>query len=141
MLEIVLILNALWFFGGFHVFYLRRHIFAKIIVPKEHRDTPVLQTLVETGRFMGGFNFAFFVLNVLLLLNLGVFDKDMQWALLLAVNAVAHGSQFMGNVPIALQNRRGEGAWDVFKGLMLFIFVIDFTLMTLNGALAGLMLF
>ena len=141
MLEILLVLNALWFFGGFHTFHIRRKVFAKIIVPKEDRDTPVFQTLIETGRFMGGFNFAFFVLNVLLLLNLGAFDKDLQWAILLLVMAVAHGSQFAGNVPIALQNRRGEGVWNVFKGLMLFIFVIDFTLMTLNVALAAMYFF
>lgn len=141
MLATILVLNALWFFGGFHMFYIRRKVFAKIIVPKEARNTPVFQTLVETGRFMGGFNFAFFALNVLLLLNLSAFDQGRQWAVLLFVMAVAHGSQFVGNVPIALQNRRGEGVWDVFKGLMLFIFVTDFTLMVLNGVLAGLYFF
>ena len=62
-------------------------------------------------------------------------------SILLLVLAVAHGSQFAGNVPIALQNRRGEGVWNVFKGLMLFIFVIDFTLMTLNAALAAMYFF
>ncbi|MEM7360220.1 MAG: hypothetical protein AAF431_14050 [Pseudomonadota bacterium] len=137
MLKTVLILNAIWFFGGFHIFYIRRNIFAKIIVPQDERDTPVFQTVVETGRFMGGFNFALFVLNVLLLFNLGLFDQNLQWAILLFVMAVAHGSQFVGNVPIALQNRRGEGVWDVFKGLMLLIFVVDFTLMMANGLLAA----
>lgn len=141
MLEILLVLNALWFFGGFHTFYIRRKVFAKVIVPREHRDTPVFQTVVETGRFMGGFNFAFFVMNVLLLLNLDLFEDSKQWALLLFVIAVAHGSQFVGNIPIALQNRRGEGVWKVFKGLMLLIFVTDFTLMTANGVLAAIYFF
>ena len=141
MLEVVLILNALWFFGGFHVFLIRREIFAKIIVPRAERDTPVFRTLVETGRFMGGFNFAFFVLNVLLLLNLDIFDNKQQWAILLFAIAVAHGSQFFGNVPIALQNLRGQGVWQVFKGLMLLIFVVDFTLMVFNGALSVMYFF
>jgi len=141
VLEVVLILNALWFFGGFHVFLIRREIFAKIIVPRAERDTPVFRTLVETGRFMGGFNFAFFVLNVLLLLNLDIFDNKQQWAILLFAIAVAHGSQFFGNVPIALQNLRGQGVWQVFKGLMLLIFVVDFTLMVFNGALSVMYFF
>ena len=141
MLELILVLNAIWFAMGFHTFYIRRKVFAKVIVPKENRDTPVFQTLVETGRFMGGFNLAFAVLNVLLLLNTGAFDKEIQWAILLVVNAVAHGSQFAANVPIALQNRRGAGVWNVFKGLMLFIFVIDFILMVFNVALSAIYLF
>lgn len=136
MLEIVLILNALWFFGGFHTFYIRRQGFARLIVPKAERDTPVFDVVIETGRFMGGFNLAFCVLNVLLLLFVDLFDNDLQWALILIVIAVAHGSQFWGNVPIALQNRRGEGVWNVFQGLMLFIFVTDFTLMLANAVLA-----
>ena len=136
MLKLLLILNALWFASAFHVFHIRREIFAKIIVPKEHRDTPVFQTLIATGPFLGGFNLALSLLNILLLIFISDFDKDIQWAILLLVNAVAHGSQFAGNVPTALANRRGEGVWNVFKGLMLFIFVIDFTLMVFNGALS-----
>ena len=137
MLEAVLVLNAFWFAMGFHVFHLRRKVFAKVLVPDEHRDTTVFEILTETGRFLGGFNIAFSALNVLLLLNIAAFDKDVQWAILLVVNAVAHGTQFAGNVPIALQNRRGSGAWNVFKGVMLRIFVIDFVLVVFNGVLAA----
>lgn len=137
MLEVVLILNAIWFAMGFYAFYVRRAVFAKVLVPnREHRDTPVYDTLIETGRFMGGFNFAFSVLNILLVLNVGEFDKDSQWAVLLLVNAVAHGTQFVGNIPMALRNRRGEGHWNVFKGVMLRIFVIDFVLMVFNAVLS-----
>jgi hypothetical protein len=136
MLETLLVLNALWFASAFHVFHVRRKIFAKIIVPKEHRDTPVFETLIATGPFLGGFNLAFSVLNMLLLVYLAEFDKDIQWTIVLFVNAVAHGSQFAGNAPIALQNLKGAGVYEVLKGLMLFIFVIDFTLMLFNGVLA-----
>ena len=140
MLEVLLVLNAVWFAMGFHTFHVRRKIFAKVIVPREERDTPVFEILSETGRFLGGFNLAFAVMNVLLLLNIADFDKDIQWAILLFVNAVAHGTQFAGNVPIALQNRRGAGAWNVFKGVMLFIFVIDFVLMVLNAVFSAMFL-
>lgn len=141
MLKLTLILNALWFAAGFHLFWLRGKIFAKVVVPRDHRTTPVFETLIRSGTFVGGFNFAFLVLNVLLLINPGEFDSSRQWAILLIVNAVAHGSQFAGNVPIALENRQGGGAWQVLGGLMLFIFVVDFMLMVLNAVLAvGLVL-
>lgn len=141
MLELILVLNAVWFAMGFHTFHIRRKIFAKVIVPREQRNTPVFETLAETGRFLGGFNLAFSILNILLLLNPGEFDKDIQWAILLFVIAVAHGTQFAANVPIALQNRRGAGVWNVFKGLMLFIFVTDFLLMAFNAVFSAIYFF
>lgn len=136
MLEITLILNAIWFAMGFNVFSIRHKIFAKIVVPREHRDTPVFAILAESGRFLGGFNFAFALWNILLLLNLDVFPTAEQRSLLLLVLAVAHGSQFAFNVPVAIQNRRGGGVWQV-KGTMLFIFVTDFIMMGLNLLMAA----
>lgn len=140
MLEIVLALNALWFAMGFHLFALRSRIFAKVVVAPEHRDTPVFETLSTSGKFLGGFNLAFCVLSILLLANTSLFDKDLQWAIILFATAVAHGTQFAFNVPVALQNRRGLGVWQV-KGLMLFILITDFVLMTMNGVLAALYFF
>lgn len=138
MLETVLILNILWFSMGFNVFSIRNKIFAKLVVPKEQRDTPVFNILAESGRFLGGFNFAFAVCNILLLINLAVFPGDKQRAILLFVFAVAHGSQFIFNVPIAIQNKRGGGVWQVLNGTMLFIFVSDFVMMVLNLSLAAI---
>ena len=136
-LKIVVILNAIWFAMGFHAFYLRRGVFGKVIVPvKEDRNNTAYEAVVESGRFMGGFNFALSVLNIALIFNLGGFETGPQWAVLLAFNALAHGSQFAGNIPMALKNRRGDGLWNVFKGVMLRIFVIDFTLMVANAVLA-----
>lgn len=135
MLEVLLVLNAIWFAMAFNVFSIRNRIFAKVLVPREHRDTPVFDVLAESGRFLGGFNLAFALLNVLLLMNLDVFPTDAQRSILLWVFAVAHGSQFAFNVPVAIQNRRGGGVWQV-KGLMRFIFVTDFIMMALNLALA-----
>jgi len=142
MLEIVLALNAIWFAMGFHAFYIRRELFAKVAVPnKDHRDNSAYEAVVETGRFMGGFNLALAALNILLLFNIGGFDKNSQWATLLIFNALAHGSQFAGNIPMALQNRHGEGVWNVFKGVMLRIFVIDFALMLFNATLVAVLVF
>lgn len=137
LLQILFALNAIWFAMAFDAFYRRRKIFGKIMVPTpEHRNNSAYEALVETGRFMGGFNLAISAFNALLVFNVGGFDSDAQWATLLIFNALAHGSQFFGNVPMALQNRRGGGLWNVFKGVMLRIFVIDFTLMVANAAFA-----
>lgn len=136
MPELLLIANAIWFAMGFHLFALRNKIFAKILVPKEHRETPVFETLAATGPFLGGFNFAFCALSLLLLLNASAFPEQEQRAILFFVFALAHGSQFLGNVPIALENRKGQGVWQV-KGLMRFIFITDFVLMAANAAIAA----
>lgn len=136
-LHIVLALNALWFAMGFHAFYLRREVFGKVLVPvKEDRVGTAYAAVIESGRFMGGFNFALSALNIMLLIGFGGFEAGEQWAVLLIFNSLAHGSQFAGNIPMALANRRGGGIWRVFKGVMLRIFVIDFTLMVANGVLA-----
>ncbi|GAA5444558.1 hypothetical protein Misp06_02745 [Microbulbifer sp. NBRC 101763] len=128
---IVLVLNTIWFLMGFNVFSLRGKIFAKLVVPREHRDTPVFGILAESGKFLGGFNFSLAFLNILLLINLSTFSGDIQRAVLLLAFAVTHGSQFIYNVPVALQNRSGGGAWQV-KGVMRFIFIVDFLMMLLN---------
>ena len=141
MLEITLILNALWFAMGFNVFSIRHKIFAKLVVPREQRDTPVFNILTESGRFLGGFNFAFMLFNILLLINLDVFPSNEQRAILLFVFAVAHGSQFIFNVPVAIQSTRGGGVWQVLKGTMLFIFVTDFIIMALNFVVAAMFAF
>lgn len=137
MLAFVLVVNTIWFGLGFHLFALRNKVFAKILVPREHRDTPVFETLAATGPFLGGFNFAFCALSLLFLLDQGVFPEPRQRVILFVVFALAHGSQFVSNVPIALKNRSGGGVWQV-KGLMRFIFVTDFALLVANGAIAAI---
>ena len=132
MYEIILVLNTLWFAMGFNAFSIRNKVFAKVLVPPAQRDTPVFAILAESGRFLGGFNLAFAIFNVLLLLNLSLFPEGAQKALFAFVFAVAHGTQFLFNVPVAIENRRGGGVWQVLKGTMLFIFVTDFIMMTLN---------
>ena len=140
MLSIVLVANAVWFGLGFHLFALRNKVFAKTLVAKEDRDTPVYDMLAETGKFLGGFNFAFLVLSILILLFLSWFPDDNQRTVLFIVFACAHGSQFLANVPIAIANRQGQGVWQV-KGLMRFIFIIDCLLTLANLAVALIYLF
>lgn len=137
MLTFTLLINALWFLMGFNVFAIRNKIFAKILVPREHRDTPVFDILAASGRFLGGFNLAFALLSLLLWVNQDLFPNVEQWSLLLFVIGVAHGTQFIFNVPVALENRKGGGIWQVLSGTMLFIFVTDFLMMTLNFGLAA----
>ena len=137
MLTLILLLNAIWFGMGFHLFALRGKIFGKILVSKSDRDTPVFDMLVETGKFLGGFNLAFCILNVIFLIHPAFFPQADQKAILCFVIALAHGSQFFANVPIALANRKGEGVWQV-KGLMRFIFITDFVLMGANLVLVAM---
>ena len=141
LISVTFLANAIWYGMGFIAFYLRREVFAKVMVPiKTDRDNTAYAALVESGRFMGGFNFALSILNLCLFFNLAGFETNAQFALLLLFNAIAHGSQFVGNVPMALKNREGGGLWNVFKGVMLQIFVIDFTLMTVNATIALMLL-
>ncbi len=141
MTSLALALNAIWFGLAFHAFYVRREIFGKVMVPERaHRDNTAYRALVELGRFMGGFNLALSIFNVALLLDLGAFETERQWATVLAFNALAHATQFFGNVPMARRNLRGGGLWNVFHGVMLRIFVIDGTLMALNAVLAVVLL-
>jgi len=141
MLEITLLLNTIWFAMGFNVFSIRNKIFAKLLVPRDQRDTPVFKILVESGRFLGGFNLAFAVCNLLFLIYLDIFPTNEQRAILLFVFSIAHGSQFIFNLPIVIHNKRGGGVWQVLKGTMLFIFVTDFILMALNLVLASTYIF
>ena len=68
LLKIILLLNAVWFGMAFDAFYRRRKVFGKVLVPKrEDRDNTAYAALVESGRFMGGFNLALSVFNLLLL--------------------------------------------------------------------------
>lgn len=137
-LIVVLILNIAWFGVAFHYFSLKQFSAAKVLVPSSSRESPLFKTVAASVRFLGGMNLAFALLSTLFLLNLDVFPSSTQRCLLLLVFAVAHGSQFYFNVPIALGGgRQGESLWNVLHGPMRFIFFIDATLMVANGALSA----
>ncbi len=133
----VLVLNAMWFGAGFNYFSLNSSAAAKLLVPKPERSSPLFTTLSVSGRFLGGMNFAFAGFAVMLLLNRALFSLPEQWALFTGVFALAHGSQFAFNVPVALQGMRtGRPQWPVLSGPMLFIFTLDCVLMVANAGLA-----
>lgn len=133
----VLVLNALWFAAGFQYFSFASVAAAKLIVPKAHRASPVFPTLVASGRFLGGMNLAFCAFAVLLLLTQRLFPDARQMAVFAAVFALAHGSQFAFNLPIALQARTHKPPlWVVLKGPMLMIFTVDAVLALANAMLA-----
>ena len=131
MLKLILIVNAIWFGMGFYTFAVKGTIFAKSLVPRSDRSNKVFPMLIASGKFVGGFNLALCTLNVLMIIFTGAFDDSIERVILFSVFALAHGTQFLGNVPIALANRKGGGAWPV-KGTMLFIFITDFVMMIAN---------
>ena len=59
LINAVFAANAIWFGLGFIAFYIRREVFAKIVVPiATNRNNSAFAAVIESGRFMGGFNFA-----------------------------------------------------------------------------------
>jgi len=138
---IVLALNVIWFSMAAWYFTVKSVAAAKLLVPQSARGSPLFSTVAASVRFLGAMNFAFALLAALVLVNLSLFDDPQQRVLLAAVFAVAHAGQFLGNVPIAMGGgRRGESLWNVLTGPMLFIFVVDFTLMLANAIVCVLLL-
>jgi hypothetical protein len=139
--SIVLILNLLWFGAAFRYFTLTPEIAAKLLVPQSARASPLFATTVATVRFIGGFNLSLAVLSLLLLVDSTLFPLPKQNAVFAITFAVAHGSQFVCNLPVLRDGgRQGESLWNVRSGPMLFIFVVDFTLMVANAAFAAVFL-
>ena len=127
-----LVLNVLWFGSGFWYFALKRETAAKLLIPKPARSSPLFASMAAALPFLGGMNFAFALLAAMLLAATNLFTSPTERALILIVFGVAHATQFLGNVPVALRGgRTGESYWDVLRGPMLFIFVVDAIMATL----------
>ena len=127
---IALVASAGWFAMGFRYFGFQQHAAARVLIPREARDTPLFETTAAGVRFLGGFNAAFCLLSVLLLIfhlsGSGLFGESGERIALLCVVAAAHFSQFVFNVPVLMAGERKEIAlWPVRKGPMKFIFVMD----------------
>jgi hypothetical protein len=136
--DVVLTLNVLWFSAGAIYFGVTATSATKLLVSRPDRQSPLFSTVSAAVRFLGGMNLAFAVLGGVLLLNRALFPEAAQVAVLMSVIALAHGTQFAANVPVALsRHSQGETLWPVLTGQMLFIFLVDFALMVANGALAA----
>lgn len=129
----ILAANVLWFGSAFWYFWLKRETAAKLLIPKSARSSPIFPTMTAALPFLGGMNLAFSTLAALLLLRLDLFVQPAERALLLFAFALAHFTQFVINVPVAQAGGRvGESFWDVTRGPMLFIFVVDALMTGLN---------
>ena len=129
---IALVASAGWFAMGFRYFGFLQHTAARVLIPREARDTPLFETTAAGVRFLGGFNAAFCLLSlVLLAFHLGgsdLFRANGERIALLCVIASAHFSQFAFNLPVLKAGERKDIAlWPVRKGPMKFIFVMDLT--------------
>lgn len=81
--------------------------------PRRVTILKAIETLAATGPFLGGFNLAFCALSLLFVINASAFPTGEQRGILFAVFVLGQGSQFVANVPMALDNRKGKGAWQV----------------------------
>ena len=134
-----LVLNVLWFGSAFWYFWLKRETAAKLLIPKSARSSPLFATMVAALPFLGGMNLAFSLLAAMLLAAPSLFVAPMERAVLLVAFAIAHATQFLINVPVAKRGGRvGESYWDVVRGPMLFIFVVDLGMTLLNFTTAAL---
>lgn len=140
-----LIASFLWFAAGFRYFSFKYYASAKVMVPKSARSSPLFHTIAAATRFLGGFNGAFALLCLILLVLIGLgselFTAPGERAVILIVLAAAHFSQYIFNVPV-LKNgeRQGESYWMVKSGPMYFIFIMDIAQALINGLAAVLQL-
>jgi hypothetical protein len=140
-LTAVLIANVLWFGMAFRFFSLQHKSAAKILVPSSLHSSPLFLTVAASVRFLGGMNLALALLSLALIFTKALFPLPQQQALFAFIFAVAHGSQFVFNVPIARQGgRQGDAFWPVLSGPMRFIFIVDASLMVANAVLCVLFL-
>lgn len=136
-----LLLNLIWFGMGFWYFGIKHRSAAKLLVPESARSSPIFLTITSALPFLGGMNLAFSLLAGILLLQHNLFAAAPERALLLFVFGVAHATQFFINVPVAKRGGRiGESYWDVLRGPMLFIFVVDAFMTLLNLSCAAILI-
>ena len=134
-IQILFLLNGLWFFAAFVQFSVAQTNTAKILVPREARDNVLVPTLKASVAFLGGMNLALALLAFYLATAPAAFAAKEQQIVLFACFAAANFSQFWFNVPVALRGGQiGQAYWPVFSGPMLKIFVIDAALAVADAA-------
>jgi hypothetical protein len=129
----VLVLNVLWFGAAFWYFGIKSTSAAKILAPRTERDNVLFPTLAWSAKFLGGMNLAFSVFALVLLLTRSLFPDARQNAVFALIFALAHSTQFAFNVPLALAEINAQKPlWQVLRGPMRFIFIVDGTLTIAN---------
>ena len=127
--------NLLWFSAGFFQFWVMAKVSARRIVLKS--DSRYQTVIAGLLRFLGGLNLSLAVLSAMMLQHPPGSPHSRDIATTLLTFTVAHGSQFLVNLPVARDEIAGNPVpWSVFNGTMMMIFVVDLLLMILNGALA-----
>jgi hypothetical protein len=135
--EIVFLLNGLWFSAAFVQFSIAQSNTAKILVPREARDNALVPTIKASVAFLGGMNFALAALALYLATGPVLFAEAGEQTVLLLFFALANFSQFVFNLPILAKGGRvGLAYWPVLSGPMLKIFVIDGSLTVIDVAAA-----
>ena len=110
---------AFWFFS------LRSERAVRLLVPRSTENEASRRTLVASLPFLGGMNLAFAVLSAASIVASLRTGEGASFSVYLA-SAVGHTTQLAHNVPHALRGGRAGGApWDVLRGAMSFIFVMD----------------
>lgn len=133
-------LNLLWFAAGAIYFGINASSAAKLLVARNDRGHPLFKTLSASIRFLGGLNFAFAALAGLILFTPTLFPEARQVAALTAILALAHGTQFAGNLPAVMREGQAKTElWPVLHGRMRFIFCIDILLMLANTGMVVLL--
>ena len=132
--KIVLVINVLWFGSAFVFFSLMPALAARLIRSDIPRGDERTRLAIATMPFLGGMNLALSILSLLTLYKMRTYPYELLVPITLIISAIAHGTQFFYNVPHVLKGGISKGGvWDVLKGHMLFIFIVDFICMTLNS--------
>ena len=124
---VVLTVNVVWFGLGFRLFALKPRKAVRLLVTPASNEESSRKALVDSLPFLGGLNLGFVALSGGQIFASVRYGSAASWTVFFA-SAVAHATQFAGNLPNALRGGRSGGAsWDVLRGPMLVIFVGDAT--------------
>lgn len=127
----ILIINSLWFLGGFKTFAITSKQTVRMFRPDLPNDDPQTVLVTPSIKFLGGMNLALLCLNLGALYFLRLNMNPELFILTLLTSGLAHGTQFAYNIP-HIKGLKNGAPWDVLKMPMLFIFVVDFLTMVIN---------
>ncbi|MEN1729273.1 MAG: hypothetical protein AAGJ52_12615, partial [Pseudomonadota bacterium] len=101
----LMLANAIWLGLAFRLFWLKAYGATRLLVRQGDRDSEAYRIMAQALPFLGGMNLALSVLAILVLVFFEHFQSLAHAVVLCTVFAVAHLSQFMGNLPVALAER------------------------------------